>query len=68
MPGRTEALKRAQKKYIDKFTRVEIRMTPGARYRMKEHAKKKGESVSAFVNRAILETMERDKAAGGEIT
>jgi len=60
MPGTTDAQKRAHQRYIDKFTRVEVRMTPENRDRMKEHAKKKGESVSAFVNRAIDETIERD--------
>lgn len=68
MPERTEAQKRAQKNYIEKFSRVEIRMTPERRDTIKAHSEARGESVNAFINRAVDETMERDKAAqGGEI-
>ena len=65
MPERTEALKRAQKNYIEKFSRVEIRMTPERRDQIKAHSKTRGESVNAFINRAVDETIKRDKAAQG---
>ncbi len=65
MPERTEALKRAQKNYIEKFSRVEIRMTPERRGQIKAHSEARGESVNAFINREEDETMERDKAAQG---
>ena len=65
MPERTEALKRAQKNYIEKFSRVEIRMTPERRDQIKAHSETRGESVNAFINRAVDETIERDKAAQG---
>ena len=65
MPERTEALRRAQKNYIEKFSRVEIRMTPERRDQIKAHSETRGESVNTFINRAVDETMERDKAAQG---
>ena len=49
----TEARKAANKRYIDKFVRTEVQ----------QHAQEMGESTTAFINRAIDETMERDKEA-----
>ncbi len=60
MPGKTDAEKRAQKNYIKKFARVEIRMTPEKQNAVIAHANEKGESVNSFINRAIDETMERE--------
>lgn len=60
MPEKTEAQKRAQKDYMGKFARVEIRVTPEKQRMIQAHAAKKGESVNAFVNRAVDETIERD--------
>ena len=60
-PEKTEAQKRAQKTYMGKFARAEIRVDPEKQERIQEHAAGQGESVNAFVNRAIDETMERDK-------
>ena len=65
MGEKTEAQKRAQKKYIEKFARVEIRMTPERRSAVQAHAEGRGESTTAFINRAIDEAMERDNAASG---
>lgn len=62
MAERTEALKRAQRNYIEKFSRVEIRMTAEKRDTIKAHSEARGESVNAFINRAVDETMERDKS------
>ena len=59
MPEKTEAQKRAQKNYMDKFVRVEIRMTAEQREEVQAHAEAQGESTN-FINRAISETMERD--------
>lgn len=61
MAEKTEAQKRAQKTYINKFARVEIRMTQESRDQMKAHAAARGESVNTFINRAITETMEHDQ-------
>lgn len=60
MPEKTEAQKRAQKTYMGKFARVEIRVDPEKQKRIQEHAAARNESVNAFVNRAVDETMERD--------
>ena len=38
MPEKTEAQKRAQKNYMDKFVRVEIRMTAEQREEVQAHA------------------------------
>ena len=62
MPEKTEAQKRAQKNYIEKFSRVEIRMTAEKHNTIKSHSEARGESMSAFINRAIEEAIERDKA------
>lgn len=41
--------------------RVSIAMPKGKRDIIKAHAEEHGESVNRFINRAIDETMERDK-------
>ncbi len=60
MAEKTEAQKRAQKAYMEKFVRVEVRMTPERRTIVQEHAQAMGESATVFINRAIDETMARD--------
>ena len=64
MAEKTEAQKRAQKAYMEKFVRVEIRITQDKREIIQAHAEAQGESVNGFINRAIDETMERDGEAG----
>lgn len=61
MPEKTEAQKRAQKAYMEKFVRVEIRMTQEKRDSIQAHAESQGESVNGFINRAIDNQMEQDK-------
>lgn len=41
----------------------QIRMPKGKKDSIKAHAEARGESVNGFINRAIDETMDRDKAA-----
>ena len=60
--GFTEAQARAHKKYIAQFVETKVRMTPERREEIRAHAESKGESVNAFINRAIDETMEREGA------
>ena len=60
MGERTEAEKRAQKKYIEKFSRVEFRMTDKEKATMQAHAAERGESLNGFINRAIKETIQND--------
>ena len=61
--GFTEAQARAHKKYIAQFVETKVRMTPERREQIKAHAEARGESVNAFINRAIDETMEREGEA-----
>lgn len=61
MPEKTTAQKRAQKNYMGKFARVEIRVTPEQRDVIQAHAAARGESMNVFIKRAIDETIERDK-------
>ena len=71
MGEKTEAQKRAQKKYMASFVEVKVRMTPERRSAVQAHAEAQGESTTGFINRAIDETMERDNAApgaAGEVT
>ena len=58
--GFTEAQARAHKKYIAQFVETKIRMTPEQREEVRAHADARGESLNAFINRAINETMERE--------
>jgi len=60
MGENTDAKKRAHRKYMEKFVEVKVRMTPEKRTTIQAHAEKQGESTTAFINRAIDETMERD--------
>ena len=57
----TEARRKANKKYNDKFVEVKVRMTPEKRSIIQEHAASMNESATAFINRAIDEAMSRDK-------
>lgn len=66
MAQKTEAQKRAQKAYISKFVRVEVRMEQESQAAIKAHATARGESVNAFIVRAIREAMERDQAHPSE--
>ena len=59
----TEARARANKKYMEKFVEVKVRMTPEQRGTVQAHAQRMGESTTVFINRAITEAMERDKGA-----
>ncbi len=56
----TEAQLRASKKYHEKLDNLQIRVPKGTKAKIMEHATARGESLNAFVTRAINETMERD--------
>ena len=49
----SEARRRANKKYNDRFVEMKVRVTPEKRSIIKEHAEAMGESATAFINRAI---------------
>lgn len=65
MPPKTEAQKKAQKKYMENVATIQIRTTTEQRDTVKAHAEARGESVNGFINRAIAEAMERDNAVPG---
>lgn len=57
----SEAQKRATAKWQkEKVEEVKFRVPKGRRDEIKAHAESCGESMSAFLVRAIAETMERD--------
>lgn len=57
-----KASTRAQNKYIAKaYDRINLTVPKGDKDKIKTHAESRGESVNGFINRAIEETMERDK-------
>lgn len=63
MPEKTDAQKRAQRKYMTNRATLQIVVSPERRDEIKAHAASRGESTAGFINRAITETIERDKAA-----
>ena len=63
MPEKTEAQKRAQKAYMEKFAVARVRMEREKYEAVQAHAESHGQSVNSFINEAIDEKMERDKAS-----
>jgi hypothetical protein len=58
----SKAQQKAVNKYVrDNYDRVNVNMPKGKKDEIKTHAEARGESVNAFINRAIDETMSRDK-------
>lgn len=56
---------KAQQKAVNKYMaanydRINLTVAKGQRETIKAHAEAHSESVNGFINRAILETMERD--------
>ena len=62
----SEARKRANQAYIDKQDELKVRVPKGRKAEIQAHAEAMGESLNAFVCRAISETMERDKQSESE--
>lgn len=61
--GQTDARRRATAKYLKESVEdVRIRVPKGHKEIIKAHADKQGESMNAFVIRAIDETIERDNS------
>lgn len=61
------AIAESQRKAVAKYNaanydRIELRVDKGRKDIIKAHADSKGESLNAFINRAITETMEREQA------
>ena len=57
----TEAKLRANDKYRKKFEYLQARVTAEDKEIIVNHAESMGESINAFMCRAMAETMERDK-------
>lgn len=58
----SEAQRRATNKYLEKFDEMRVRVPMGQKDIVKAHAEAQGESLNSFINRAINDTMERDKS------
>ena len=57
----SKAQQRAVNKYVKaNYDRVNVTFPKGRKEELKAHAQARGESVNAFINRAITETLERD--------
>ena len=65
MSEKTEAQKRAQKKYMSNFVEIKVRVTPEKRAVIQEHARTMGESATTFINRAIDNQISRDREMEG---
>ena len=64
--GNTVAVSKAQQKAVHKYVkanydRMELTVPKGQKEAIKAHAEARGESMNGFINRAIDETMKRDK-------
>ena len=62
---------KAQQKAVNKYMaanydRINLTVQKGQKETIKAHAESRGESLNAFINRAIVRTMEQDKVATEE--
>ncbi len=61
MPA-SKAQQKAVSKYMkENYDEIKVRVKKGKKEKIKAYAVSKGESVNEFINRAIDETMERDR-------
>ena len=60
----SKAQQKAVSKYMkENYDELKVRLPKGQKNTIKAHAEAQGESLNAFINRAITETMERDRPA-----
>lgn len=61
----SKAQQKAVHKYVkNNYDRIELTVKPkGKKEELKAHAERNGETLNAFINRAIDETMQRDKGS-----
>lgn len=60
----TKAQQRAVEKYKKaNYDEIKVRVPKGKKAEIQAHAETMEESLNAFINRAIAETMERDQTA-----
>lgn len=63
----SKAQQRATANYVKKtYDRIEVKVMKGKKEAIQAHAQAQGESLNAFINRAITQTMERDNPAPKE--
>ncbi len=63
----SKAQQRAVNKYMAaNYDRINLTVPKGQKNTIKAHAEAQGESLNAFINRAITQTMERDAPAAKE--
>jgi predicted HicB family RNase H-like nuclease len=61
----TKAAQRAVNKYMkENYDRINLTIPKGGKDEIKAHAEARGESVNAFIGRAISEQMKRDNEKG----
>ncbi len=66
MPA-SKAQQKAVAKYMkNNYDNFQLRMPKGKKDKIKLHAENRGESLNGFINKAIDEKMERDKASTTE--
>lgn len=64
----TKAQQKAVNKYMNaNYDRINLTVLKGRKAEIKAHAEAFGESVNAFIGRAIYETMERDSTQKQEV-
>jgi len=57
----SESQRQAVRKYNEKaYDRIELKVPKGKKAELQAHAESRGESLNGFVNRAIVEAVERD--------
>ena len=66
MGEKTEAQKKAQQKYMEKFAVARVRMNREKYEQIQAHAEAQGESVNGFINRAIDNQLHQDNEKAGE--
>lgn len=58
-----EIMRRARSKYLkEKVETIAFRVPIGQKEKIRTHATKMGESMNAFITRAVIEAVERDIA------
>ena len=63
MAIKSDANSRAVAKYKkENYDQIQLRVPKGGKDRLKAHAETQGESLNGFINRAISQTIQQDKA------
>lgn len=60
MPASKAHIKATNKWMAKAYDRINLTVAKGEKETIQTHAASRGESTNAFINRAIVETMERD--------